>query len=117
MWPFGKKVVVEKRFASCVQCGVHYDPCDGRWSSFCPLHREERMQRDLREEEVLTWARRNIDQLYDQAVEENAKYRASRQAAMSNANQAQQSLQGQGNAFNPLSGPYNPYVAGFLDLY
>ncbi len=95
---------------TCCQCGLAYDAriVQEPYRHLCPEHRKEPMERDQKKAEVMRWAEREWEKLYDQAREENFAFSPPR---LSGGNPYQhmphgalQAQMGGGNLFNHLMG-------------
>lgn len=73
-WKQEKVKPQEDKFSSCVVCGAVYTKFKGNFNIFCPVHRQPHIEQEAKEEEVKKWAVRNLDIIYDMAVDDNRKY-------------------------------------------
>ena len=79
-------------YSVCRICSVHFEPAKGfdlRWKEYCPTHRKEIMERDLRIDAVVQWASANWEKLEPQYLvdkkaldEERQKYMKTQQEAI-----------------------------------
>ena len=72
-------------YSVCRYCSVHFEPAKGfdlRWKEYCPTHRKEIMERDLRIDAVVQWASQNWEKLEPQYLADRKSSVAAQQQAM-----------------------------------
>ena len=64
----------KQEYSVCIECKVHFEPATEmeaiRWPYLCPTHRKLVMERELRIDKVVRWARENWEKIEPVALEE-----------------------------------------------
>ena len=69
-----------RKMSVCFECQVFFKPVTGyeaRWGHLCATHRKPVMERDLRRDAVVDWAKTNWEKLEPAYLEEMAEQRKS----------------------------------------